>query len=141
MANEAVPRTLEAAEEQVLAVVRALAQEVGGGRAARAVKPGASLDRDIGIGSLEKVELIARLEAAFGRSFDDRDLALDPPRESARFLVGAPPEPSAPPAGADAGRLAPATPAAPVRTIHESLWSRAEEQPLRPHVYLREDDG
>jgi 1-acyl-sn-glycerol-3-phosphate acyltransferase len=140
MATEAVPRTLEAAEEQVLAVVRALAQEVGGGRAARAVRPGASLDREIGLGSLEKVELIARLEAAFGRTFDDRYLALDTPREFARLLVDAPPEPATPPAPVT-GLLAPATPAAAVRTIHESLWSRAEEQPLRPHVYLREDDG
>src|SRR6187549_3851998 len=96
MATEAVPRTVEGAEERVLAVVRALAQEVGGGRAARAVAPGASLDREIGLGSLEKVELIARLEAAFGRTFDDRYLALDTPREFARLLVDAPPDPVAP---------------------------------------------
>ena len=142
MATEASPRTLEAAEEQVLEVIRALAQEVGGGRAARAVAPRASLDRDIGLGSLEKVELLVRLEAAFGRTFDDRYLALDTPREFAVLLVegkeSAEPPPAAP-AGAVA--LAPATPAPRVGTIHESLWARADEDPLRPHVYLREDDG
>ena len=141
MATEAVPRTIEAAEQQVMAVIRALASEVGGARAARAVTPTASLDRDIGLGSLEKVELLVRLEAAFDRPFDDRYLALDTPREFARLLVQGGVEPAAPAAPAPAEVLAPATPAAAVRTIHESLWSRADEHPSRPHVYLREDDG
>ena len=142
MATEATPRTFEAAEEQVLDVIRKLAAEVGGGRAARAVAPTASLDRDIGLGSLEKVELLARLESAFGRTFDDRYLALDTAREFARLVVDdktAPETAAAPPAVATS--LDPATPAAAVRTIHESLWSRADENPQRPHVYLREDDG
>src|SRR5688500_16335960 len=81
------PQTIEAVEEQVLEVIRTLAQEVGGGRAARAVAPRASLDKDIGLGSLEKVELLVRLEAAFGRPFDDRYLALDTPREFAGLMV------------------------------------------------------
>jgi fatty-acyl-CoA synthase len=144
MATETTPQSFEAAEEQVLAVIRGLAEEVGGGRAARAVAPKASLDRDIGLGSLEKVELLVRLEAAFGRTFDDRYLALDTPREFARLLVdvdgGIAPCPAAAAPAADV-RLEPATPAASVNTIHESLWSRADEHPLRPHVYLREDDG
>ncbi len=142
MATEATPQTFEAAEEQVLDVIRKLAEEVGGGRAARAVAPTASLDRDIGLGSLEKVELLVRLESAFGRTFDDRYLALDTPREFAQLLVNGGSAPDAATAApAAVTPLAPATPAAPVSTIHESLWSRAAEDPLRPHVYLREDDG
>jgi len=136
------PQAAEAVEEQVLDVIRKLAEEVGGGRAARAVTPRASLDRDIGLGSLEKVELLVRLEASFGRPFDDRFLALDTPREFARLLAngGAAAEPAAPACTA-AVPLDPATPAAAVDTIHASLWSRADENPMRPHVYLREDDG
>ena len=142
MATEATPRTLEAAEEQVLEVVRTLAAEVGGGRAARAVAARASLDRDVGLGSLEKVELLVRLEAAFGQPFDDRYLALDTPREFARLLVEGGPGPEPPAACESAPRTVdPATPAPSVGTIHGSLWARADENPMRPHVYLREDDG
>src|SRR5688572_6529804 len=143
MATGTTPPTLEAVEEQILEVIRALAQEVGGGRAARAVTPRASLDKDIGLGSLEKVELLVRLEAAFGRPFDDRYLALDTPREFAAMLAhGGPlPEPDGEAGPCPSLPVDPATPAAAVETIHASLWSRADENPLRPHVYLREDDG
>ncbi len=73
-------------EERVLDEVRALALELGGDRAARAVSPTASLERDVGLGSLERVELMARLERAFGRELDDAFLLLDTPREMARAL-------------------------------------------------------
>ena len=83
-----------------------------------------------------------RLEAAFGRTFDDRYLALDTPREFARLAGERRERPRHGAGGSGRGHpLEPATPAAPVNTIHESLWSRADENPLRPHVYLREDDG
>src|SRR5262249_42779740 len=63
---------------RVLDVVRQLARETGGARAERAVAASASLEREIGLGSLERVELVARLERAFGRPLDDPALALDP---------------------------------------------------------------
>jgi acyl carrier protein len=63
--------------ERVLDVVRALARETGGPRAERAVSAEASLEREVGLGSLERVELLARLERAFGRALDDRCLGLD----------------------------------------------------------------
>src|SRR5688572_24845064 len=119
MATEATGQSFEAAEERVLDVIRKLAEEVGGGRAARAVAPQASLDRDIGLGSLEKVELLVRLEAAFGRTFDDRYLALDTPREFARLLVNGGIAPDTAAAAPAATPLEPATPAARVHTIHE----------------------
>src|SRR5688572_25631988 len=55
-------------QDKVLDIVRALAGEVGGPRAARAASPDASLERDLGLGSLERVELLLRLETAFGRT-------------------------------------------------------------------------
>src|SRR5690349_8495422 len=140
MATGIAPGTFEETEARVLDVVRALARELGGERAARAVTPTASLDGDVGLGSLEKVELLSRLESAFGHPFDDRCLALDSARDLARRIAsGVQPVPraEAPPRAAD--RLAPATPAGPARTVHEALWSRADEHPQRPHVFMREE--
>ena len=89
----------EAVLDLVLDVIRSLARETGGPRAERAVSPEASLEREVGLGSLERVELVARLERAFGRALDDRSLALDTAAGFARALVeGAPGQPC--PAGA-----------------------------------------
>ena len=79
MADTEAPRppgpSPEAVVERVLDVVRALARETGGPRAERAVSPDASLEREVGLGSLERVELLARLERAFSRALDDRCLS------------------------------------------------------------------
>jgi 1-acyl-sn-glycerol-3-phosphate acyltransferase len=127
-------------EARVLEVVRALAEELGGARAAHAVAPSASLEREVGLGSLERVELLLRLENAFGRALDDRVLQADTPRDLARVIaaggvvdVPARAERAESPGAATASEAA--------ATIHESLWRRAQSQPARPHVYLRHDDG
>jgi 1-acyl-sn-glycerol-3-phosphate acyltransferase len=127
----------EAVLERVLDVVRALARETGGPRAEHAVSPGASLDREVGLGSLERVELVARLERAFGRALDDRFLGLDTASSLARALEdgqGALPlrleaREEAQGAAADVGTG--------VRTLHESLWRHAVLDPSRVHVFLR----
>ncbi len=123
---------------QVLDVVRALAAESLGERAARAVRPEASLDRDVGLGSLERVELLLRLEEAFARRLPESCLALDTPQALAQAVLGADGvEPDA------HERRAPELPAAgaPTRaeSLQESLWRRAQRDPQRPHVYLREE--
>src|SRR5918996_3355324 len=78
---------LVAVQARVLEIVRALAHEVGGGRAARAASAEASLERDLGLGSLERVELLLRLEKAFGRTLGDRGLEIDTPAGLARAIV------------------------------------------------------
>ena len=58
--------------------------EPGGGRAPRApdrARPRSSAT--LGLGSLERVELLLRLETAFGRTLDERRLQLDTPGELA----------------------------------------------------------
>jgi 1-acyl-sn-glycerol-3-phosphate acyltransferase len=128
-------------QDRVLEIVRALAAEVGGGRAARAAAPEASLERDLGLGSLERVELVLRLESAFGRRLGDSALGIDTPAGLARVLAG--------PAGDDgplaergeAPTLAAAAALPPAPTLHHALWARAQAEPERPHVYLREEDG
>ena len=133
----------EAAQDRVLEVVRELLTELGGGRALRAAAPEASLERDLGLGSLERVELLLRLESAFGRTLDERCLQIDTPAGlarvlleggggSARGIVERAPRPSVP---------GPAAVLSAAATVHEVLWRRAQAEPDRPHVYLREDDG
>src|SRR3989442_9376314 len=78
---------LEDVLERVLEVVRDLARETGGDRARRAAAADASLDREVGLGSLERVELLLRLERAFGRPLDDRYLQIDTAAGLARALL------------------------------------------------------
>lgn len=129
-------------QERVLDVLRDLARQLGGARRAHAVTPGASIERDLGLGSLERVELVAALEERFGRPLDDRFLLLDTATDIARALVAI----ETGRAARSVGRAAP-LPAAPVfapedsTTIHGALWQRALDDRDRPHVYLRDDDG
>jgi 1-acyl-sn-glycerol-3-phosphate acyltransferase len=139
LARGAVAHALDEVEARVLDVVRQLARETGGARAERAVAARASLEREVGLGSLERVELVARLERAFGRPLDDGCLAVDTPAGLARaILAAAPSEPLALPA-----RDLPAAPARAlgreVRTLPQSLWRHAELEPDRLHVFLRDD--
>ncbi len=127
-------------ERRVLEVVRSLARETGGPRAERTVRPDASLEREVGLGSLERTELLLRLERAFGRTLDDACLALDTPAALAR-AVGQARQAERPSARPLEPALAPATPVhAHARTLHESLWLRACAEPDRTHVLLREPD-
>jgi len=128
-------------EEDVLEVVRALAAELGAGRALRALSAQSSLERDLGLGSLERVELLLRLEAAFGRSLGEAALQADTPAELARAVRDAGGQ-----AAATAREKAPALAAASpllhaATTVHGALWQRAQSSPDRPHVYMREEDG
>jgi len=124
---------------RVLDVVRQLARETGGARAERAVAASASLEREVGLGSLERVELVARLERAFGRALDDGALAADTPAGLARaILEAAASEPLQLPARQEPAGAARAT-SGEVPTLGASLFRRAELEPERVHVYLRAD--
>jgi 1-acyl-sn-glycerol-3-phosphate acyltransferase len=139
--QDTLPR-LEDVEQRVLDVVRGLAEELGGPRAARAVTADASLEREVGLGSLERVELLLRLESSFGRGLDEAFLQVDTARGLARMLAdgaGAA-HPARPRQERGASLAAPAA-VAPAATVHEALWRRAQAHPDRPHIYLREDDG
>src|SRR6202163_4800589 len=62
-------------QERLLDVVRGLVSELGRQSALASVGPAAHLDRELGLGSLERVELLLRLEKTFGTRLDDRSLA------------------------------------------------------------------
>jgi 1-acyl-sn-glycerol-3-phosphate acyltransferase len=130
-----------AAEELVLQTVRELAGELGGTRARSAVALDASLEREVGFGSLERVELLARLERRVGRPLRDELLTVETPRDLARAILDG--------GGAVAlptHEIAPALEAAEpldsdAPTVHAALWQRAGADPERPHAFVREDDG
>jgi fatty-acyl-CoA synthase len=131
----------EAVLDRVQDVIRELARETGGPRAERAVSPEASLEREVGLGSLERVELVARLERAFGRALDDRCLALDTAAGLARALVeGAPGRASSAPAHEGVPGAA-ADIGSGVSTLHASLWRRAHLDPNRTHVFLHDEQS
>ncbi len=59
-------------QERVLEIVRELLQELGSLGALPVLHAGSHLDRELGLGSLERVELLSRLEAEFGVRLPDR---------------------------------------------------------------------
>src|ERR1051325_5500384 len=57
--------TARSAELQVLDIFRKMLSELGSERAAHSLSLRSSLDRDLGLGSLERVELLVRCESRF----------------------------------------------------------------------------
>jgi 1-acyl-sn-glycerol-3-phosphate acyltransferase len=127
--------------DRVLDIVRELALELGGSRAERAVAEGASLERDVGLGSLERVELLVRLERAFALSLGDRFLTFDTPAELARAIQEEAPALASAPLHGRASTLSAAARIEAAPTIHETLWRRAIAEPDRPQSFVREEDG
>ena len=128
-------------EQQVLDVVTELVTELRGGARA-AVARGDSLETDLGISSLERVELLIRLERAFGVRLGDAAMAgAETPADLAGAIAAADDTPDEPrpqrwaPTGA--GIVSPAS----ARTVVEALAWHAERVPEQIHIHLREEDG
>ena len=150
------PTQAQSAEPDVLRLVRELVREVGSGRALPSVEPGADLDRELGIGSLERVELLVRLEAAFkvelpettvarARTVQDLICAVEQASAVSPGVPGAPiplePAPGSVEArSADPARPAPST-AQQAATLVDLLQRRAAETPDALHIGLREEEG
>src|SRR5512144_86064 len=80
------------AEQRVLDIVRELVLELGGPAALRRVALDDSLDRDLGIGSLERVELLLRIEKELGvRLADDVMEDAASPRDLVTAVLAAEP--------------------------------------------------
>ena len=79
-------------EPQVLTVIAQLVDELRRGEFRGAVGLGDSLERDLGISSLERVELLLRLEQAFGVRLTDAAMAgADSPRDLVIAILTAEP--------------------------------------------------
>ena len=130
-------------DAQVFAIVGELVSELRGIPAERAVGPSDSLERDLGISSLERVELLIRLERAFGVRLDDAAMTeAVTPRDLARSIASAGPAvaqtlPAKPTATPSAAVALPAS----ARTLTEALQWHAERTPEQVHIRLRADDG
>ena len=138
-----------AVEQRVLTITREVLAELGAQHAISNLTPSASLERDLGLGSLERVELISRLESDFAVSLPDqvaaaaetlKDLVvglLQPGLKTpavARALHSAPSAKSEQPRRETWGAADTAT------TLTEALIRHCEIAPERPHVFLYEDD-
>lgn len=131
-------------EAAVLDTLRALLSELGSADASRKVSLRSSLDRDLGLGSLERVELLVRLEASLGLRFPEAAAQdSETPGDWVRAVLEAG-------AGARTRTRWPitqpareATPApADARSFAEVLRVRAEQDPARVHIHLLDgDDG
>lgn len=129
-------------EKEVLAAVRELLENLGGSHALAAVGLEAALDRDLGLGSLERVELISRLEAVFGVELTESTLAeARTPADLVAAVLAArtPTAAAARPVGSTRS-LAPSKPID-ADTLVEILRLRAESEPGRPHIYLKGEGG
>jgi acyl carrier protein len=137
-------RVVEAAE-RLLETVRALIREVNPGRAATLpVGLDSRLDKDLGLDSLGRVELVARVEQSFDVTLGDEAVAAaETPRDILRGVLAAeargkgwaPPEVSAITL-AEVGDLPTAA-----RTLVEALRWHARKHPDRPHIRLYADEG
>lgn len=132
-----------ALEEQVLGIIREMLQELGSGQAVRTLKLDSALERDLGLGSLERVELLVRCEKRFQRQLPDTlaQNAESPADWVRALLVGQ----------GSAGerqryrieqpaREAPAAPDS-ARTWSEVLRHHAEVEPDRVQIHLLEGES
>jgi fatty-acyl-CoA synthase len=141
----AYPATGSDVENQVVDIVARLVNELTRGAARRPALQD-SLERDLGISSLERVELLIRLEQAFGVRLPDSVMAeAATPQDLVTAILRAAPavEPFAPavrPVSAQPISGPTSIPTS-ARSLVEALGWHAERAPGRIHIHLRNDDG
>ena len=129
-------------ERRVLHLVGELVSELRPGSAAAGVGLNDSLERELGIGSLERVELLSRIQRDLGlRLPDDVMAGADTPADLARVLTTADPShietrPTVVAPVGD-GAVAPDT----AGTLVELLEWHAQAHPDRVHIFLRDEDA
>ncbi|MFQ5589256.1 MAG: 1-acylglycerol-3-phosphate O-acyltransferase, partial [Nitrospiria bacterium] len=100
-------------------------------------------ERDLGLGSLERVELLIRIESHFSVTLPDTAIAdAATPAALADIVLNAgPSQKRSLGARAKLPKNRAATMTHPVRTLSEALIHHAEADPERPHIYLTTDHG
>jgi len=140
----------DALEAQLLDIVRGLLEELGSYHVLGAVRGSARLDHDLGLGSLERVELFLRLERAWGTRFPERMVTeantLDDVLATLSETLGASANPQASrepqlrdresPARQEGGASVPLA----AESWQEVLRFRALASGDQPHLILWEDD-
>ena len=129
------------AQARVLDVVDELSSELRGGDG-RQARLDDSLERDLGISSLERVELLVRLEEAFGvRLGDTAMVEAETPGDLAAAIADADPALADAAPRSAAPRAAATTEPRAADTVVDALEWHASRTPDRVHIRLREEDG
>jgi len=132
-------------EEQVLEVVKTLLSETGENRGNAFLSPKASFDRELGLGSLERVELLLRIEERFSLHLPDSVVVeAQTPRDLAQIILRVEPQKlkavksrhkRVPLLGeVGVGRVS-------ARTLNEALLLQSKNNPERTHVTLFQEEG
>jgi acyl carrier protein len=126
-------------EQETISLVKDLLAELGSHEAAARVTLDSSFDRDLGLGSLERVELLIRTERRLGvRVPEALAQRADTPAEWVRSLLeGEQPSGSERPAIRQPGEAAP--PPIEAVSFSQVLRSQAERDPGRVQVHLLEE--
>ena len=142
--NERVQTTID--PDRLLAVVAEVAREARPNLAPR-VSLDSSLEKELGLDSLARVELVLRLEREFAASLPEQALATsETPRDLLRFLLssaGHAPASALHVAGASVASLTQGgdvRPPTQARTLTEALEYHVEKQPDRLSVFLYDED-
>ena len=140
--SQAPPDDHAALERHILQLVGQLVGELRPGSAAAGIGPGDSLERELGIGSLERVELLTRIERGVGVRLADSVMAgADTPADLVRAVVASEPAvaETLPSVLAPVGAAVPAPASA--QTLLDVLHWQAQTAPERTHIFLRQEDG
>ncbi len=147
------PGAPEAAADmaRLLEVVRGVVVDVSDGRGLGSIGPDVSFERELGLGSLERVELGVRAGEAFGVHLPEEAFATaDTPRQLLAHLdqrrgPAAAAIPVRSTTAADRRALLPSAPPSPAPvdavTLVEVLEYHVRHQPDRVHLVLEDDDG
>jgi 1-acyl-sn-glycerol-3-phosphate acyltransferase len=148
MASPALQFDAAADVERLLDLVRGLVAELGHQPALALVGPGAHLERELGLGSLERVELLLRIEQAFGTRLDDRVVAeADTVEDLIAALTaanGLPASPRREPAAVRLPRISPGGLAEgfpDAETFQEVLRHRARTSGGKAHLIFYDEEG
>jgi 1-acyl-sn-glycerol-3-phosphate acyltransferase len=128
-------------ERHILQLVEQLVGELRPGSAA-GIGLDDSLERELGIGSLERVELLTRIERGVGvRLADSVMAAADTPADLVRAVLASEPTvaETLPSVLAPVGAAVPAPSSA--DTLLDVLHWQAQTAPERTHIFLRQEDG
>ena len=149
MATPATQLEASAVRDRVVELIRSLLEELGSRGALPMLSSSSQLDRELGLGSLERVELLARLESAFDVRLPDRVVAdANTPEDLVRALRlarGIPAEEDvssvlrASITEAKLHREAPAGGVFEARTLLDVLRYRAIHDAQRTHLMISEE--
>ncbi|MBK6921752.1 MAG: AMP-binding protein [Deltaproteobacteria bacterium] len=136
------------ATARVLEIVRAVVVDLSDGRGVGRIGLDTSFERELGLGSLERVELAVRVERDLGVRLPEAAFGTVDSVRQLLELLGAPARGSSPSVASTAAdraallsREPPVAPPMEARTLVELLEYHLRLQPDRVHIVLEDEDG